>query len=67
MRPTHGVRQLVSVVSDGTGRSDQEVWVLAATTAAVAATVAAVRGVIWAVDTVTDVELWPTLPERTRR
>ena len=65
MRPTKG--QVVGVLSDGTGRSHQEVWMLAAGTAALVATVVAARGVIWVVNTATDVELWPTSPDRVNR
>jgi hypothetical protein len=37
---------------------------LTAATSAVVATVAAARVVIWAVDLVTDLDLWPTPPGR---
>jgi hypothetical protein len=67
MNRTTGLRQVTRTVSDGTGRSHEEVWMLVAATATVAASVAAVRGLIWAVDLATGQELWPTPPERARR
>jgi hypothetical protein len=64
MSPTVGLRQITRVVADGTGRSPDEVVLLTAATSAVVATVAAARVVIWAVDLVTDLDLWPTPPGR---
>ena len=61
-----GIRRVTRAVSDGTGRPPDEVVVLAAATAAVAVSVAAWRGIAWAVDAVTGVDLWPTLPGRAR-
>ncbi|HEX6150218.1 hypothetical protein [Nocardioides sp.] len=62
-RPS-GARQLTRVISDGTGRSDGEVVVLATAAATIAVSVAAWRVIAWAVDAVTDVDLWPDLPGR---
>jgi hypothetical protein len=57
-----GVRQVIRVVSDGTGRSEDEVVVLAAVAATAAVTVAAWRGIAWAVETLTNWDPWPTAP-----
>ena len=59
-----GLRRIVGVVSDGTGRSQDEVVVLATLGAAVIVIVAARRGVAWAVETVTDQDPWPAPPGR---
>lgn len=61
-----GVRQVTQAVGDGTGRSHDEVVVLAAATATVAVSVVAWRGIAWAVDAVTGVDLWPSPPGRAR-
>jgi hypothetical protein len=63
VRPS-GLRQVIRVVSDGTGRSQHEVVVFAAAAATVAISVAAWRGIAWAVDAATDVDPWPALPGR---
>ena len=61
-----GLRRIVGVVSDGTGRSQDEVVVLATLGAAVMVVVAARRGVAWAVETVTDQDPWPAPPGQRR-
>jgi len=61
-----GIRQVTRAVSDGTGRPHDEVVALAAATATVAVSVAAWRGIAWAVDAVTGVDLWPAPPGRAR-
>lgn len=61
-----GVRRIVRVVSDGTGRSDDEVVVLATLGAAAVLIVAARRGIAWAVQTATDQDPWPAPPARSR-
>jgi hypothetical protein len=55
-----GVRKVIHVVSDGTGRSEDEVVVLAAVAATAAVTVAAWRGIAWAVETLTNWDPWPS-------
>lgn len=65
LRPV-GVRQVTRALSEGTGRSQGEVVVLAAATATLVVSVAAWRGIAWAVDAVTDVDLWPATPGRAR-
>lgn len=62
--PGIAVRQVVHVVSDGTGRSPEEVWIFAAGLTAVAVTVAAVKTVNWMIDMTTDVQVWPLPPRR---
>jgi hypothetical protein len=61
-----GLRQIIDVVSDGTGRSQDEVVVLATLGAAVMVVVAVRRGVAWAVETATDQDPWPAPPGRRR-
>ncbi len=61
-----GLRRIVGVVSDGTGRSQDEVVVLATLGAAVMVVVAARRGVAWAVEAATDQDPWPAPPARRR-
>jgi hypothetical protein len=60
--PRSGVRRVLGVVSDGTGRSPDEVVVLATLGAAVLVIVAARRGIAWAVETATDQDPWPAPP-----
>ena len=64
-RPS-GLRRIVGVVSDGTGRSQDEVVVLATLGAAVIVIVAARRGVAWAVEAATDQDPWPDPPAWSR-
>ena len=61
-----GLRQVIRVVSDGTGRPENEVVVLAAAAAAAIVSVAVWRGIAWAVETATDVDPWPVPPTRIR-
>ena len=61
-----GLRRIVGVVSDGTGRSQDELVVLATLGAAVIVIVAARRGVAWAVEAATDQDPWPAPPARRR-
>jgi hypothetical protein len=62
--PHGAVRRVIAVVSDGTGRSHDEVVVLATVGAAAVAVVAAWRGVAWAVQALTDQNPWPAPPAR---
>ena len=64
-RPS-GVRRIIGVVSDGTGRPQDEVVVLATLGAAVMLVVAARRGIAWAVETATDQDPWPDPPAWSR-
>ena len=64
--PRTGVRRAIDVVSDGTGRSHDEVAVLMTIGAAAVVVVAVWRGIAWAVQAVTDQDPWPTPPARTR-
>jgi hypothetical protein len=64
-RPS-GVRRIIGVVSDGTGRSQDEVVVLAAIGAAAMLVVAVRRGIAWAVETATDQDPWPDPPAWSR-
>ena len=64
--PRSGVRRIIGVVSDGTGRSTDEVVVLAALGAAAVLVVAARRGIVWAVEAATDQDPWPAPPARSR-
>jgi hypothetical protein len=50
MSPGRALRWVVRALVDGTGRSQQEVWVLIAATVAVTVSAAAVRGAIRVVD-----------------
>jgi len=59
-----GVRRIIRVVSDGTGRSQDEVVVLATIGAAAMAVVAVWRGIAWAVQAATDQDPWPAAPAR---
>ena len=61
-----GVRRIIGVVSDGTGRSQDEVVVLATLGAAVMVIVLARRGIAWAVEAATDQDPWPAPPARRR-
>jgi hypothetical protein len=61
-----GLRRIIGVVSDGTGRPQDEVVVLAALGAAVMLVVAARRGIAWAVETATDQDPWPDPPAWSR-
>ena len=65
LRPTV-VRQVIGAISDGTGRSPDEVVLFAAAAATVAVSVAVWRGIAWAVDVVTDMDLWPAPSGRAR-
>jgi hypothetical protein len=65
-RPS-GLGRVIDVVSDGTGRSQDEVVVLAALGATVMLVVAAWRGIAWAVETATDQDPWPDPPAWSRR
>lgn len=65
--PRSAARRVVEVVSDGTGRSQDEVVVLATIGAAALATVAVWRGVAWAVQALTDQNPWPAPPAASRR
>jgi hypothetical protein len=60
-----GVRRVIGVVSDGTGRSQDEVVVLATVAATAAVSVAVWRGIAWVVETATDQDPWPAAPRRT--
>lgn len=51
------VNQIVRVVSDGTGRSPDEVRTIAAAGAVVVVSVAAVRALIWIFDRATNVDV----------
>jgi hypothetical protein len=62
--PHSAVRRAIGVVSDGTGRSPDEVVVLATVGAVALLTVAAWRGVAWAVQALTDQNPWPAPPAR---
>jgi hypothetical protein len=62
----NGIRQVIHVVSDSTGRSDDEVVLLFTVAATAAATVAAWRGIAWAVETLTDWDPWPSAPRPIR-
>jgi hypothetical protein len=62
--PHSAVRRAVGVVSDGTGRSQDEVVVLVTLGAVAVTIVAAWRGVAWAVQALTDQNPWPTPPAR---
>ena len=64
MSTTSALGAIVRVVSDGTGRSPEEVWLHAAATLAVAVSVGTVRGLLWAVDLATDVPVRITSGER---
>ena len=64
-RPS-GLRRIIGVVSDGTGRPQDEVVVLATLGAAVMLVVAARRGIAWAVETATDQDPWPDPPAWSR-
>jgi hypothetical protein len=61
-----GLRQVIRVVSDGTGRPEDEVVVVAAVAATAIVSVAVWRGIAWAVETATDVDPWPVPPKRHR-
>ena len=63
----NGIRQVIHVVSDGTGRSEDEVVLLFTVAASAAAIVAAWHGIAWAVETLTDWDPWPTAPRAIRR
>ncbi|WP_416958156.1 hypothetical protein ACNKF0_10490 [Nocardioides sp. T5] len=65
--PHSAVRRVVDVVSDGTGRSQDEVVVMATIGAAVLAAVAVWRGIAWAVQAATDQDPWPAPPARNSR
>jgi hypothetical protein len=60
------VSRVIDVVSDGTGRSHDEVVVVATVGAAAVGIAAAWRGIAWAVQTVTDQDPWPAPPSRNR-
>jgi len=64
-RPS-GLRRIIGVVSDGTGRPQDEVVVLATLGAAVMLAVAARRGIAWVVETATDQDPWPDPPAWSR-
>jgi hypothetical protein len=64
-RPS-GLGRVIDVVSDGTGRSQDEVVVLAAIGAAAMLVVAVRRGIAWAVETATDQDPWPDPPAWSR-
>ena len=62
VRP-HGVaRRVVRVVSDGTGRSPEEIWIAGAGLTALVVAVAAVKTADWVIDMTTDVQVWPLPP-----
>lgn len=63
---SNGIRQVIHVVSDGTGRSEDEVVLLFTVAATAAATVAAWRGIAWAVETLTNWDPWPSAPRGLR-
>lgn len=65
MSPTLTPRQIVRFVSDATGRTPEEVWVLGTVAATVIVSVATARAVIWAVDLVKDVDVRRPVPPRT--
>lgn len=58
----NGVRSFARALGEGTGRSQDEIAVLSIAAASVVVTVAAWKGVTWVIDTVSDVQLRPTLP-----
>ena len=60
------VRHVTQAIGDSTGRSHDEVVAVAAAAATLAVSVVAWRGIAWAVDAVTGVDLWPSLPGGTR-
>ena len=60
--PRNAVTRVIDVVSDGTGRSRDEVIVLATIGAAALAAVAVWRGVAWTVQALTGQNPWPTPP-----
>ena len=62
-----GVSRIIGVVSDGTGRSQDEVVALATLGAAVIVVVAVRRGIAWAVEAATDQDPWPAPPARRRQ
>ncbi|MGF9756631.1 hypothetical protein AAII07_15615 [Microvirga sp. 0TCS3.31] len=64
-RPS-GLRRIIGVVSDGTGRPQDEVVVLATLGAAVILGVAVRRGISWVVETATDQDPWPDPPAWSR-
>ena len=61
-----GLGRIIGVVSDGTGRPQDEVVVLATLAAAAMTIVAVRRGIAWAVETATDQDPWPAPPARSR-
>jgi hypothetical protein len=61
-----GLRRIIGVVSDGTGRPQDEVVVLATLGAAVVLVVAVRRAIVWAVETATDQDPWPDPPAWSR-
>ncbi len=61
---TAGLSQVAHAMSDGTGRQHDEIRLLTAAAATAVAAAAAVRGVAWVVEATTDVDLWPTQPDR---
>jgi len=61
-----GLRRIIGVVSDGTGRPQDEVVVLATLGATVMLAVAVRRGIAWAVETATDQDPWPDPPTWSR-
>ena len=61
---TAGLSQVAHAMSDGTGRHHDEIRLLTAATATAVAAAAAVRSVAWVVETTTDVDVWPTRPDR---
>jgi len=62
-----GLRRIIGVVSDGTGRSQDEVVVLATLGAAAMMVLAVRKGISWAVETATDQDPWPDPPAWSRR
>ena len=64
--PRSNVGRIVRVASDGTGRSQDEVVVLATIGAAALTAVAVWRGIAWAVQAATDQDPWPAPPRRGR-
>lgn len=58
----NGIRGFARALGDGTGRPRDEIMVLSVAAGTAVVSVAAWRGITWVVDTVSDVQLRPTLP-----
>ncbi len=58
----NGIRDFARALGEGTGRPQDEIAVLSVAAASVVVTVVAWRGITWVIDTVSGVQLRPTLP-----